>query len=108
MNLTFIKADKCPICGCDTVISESIEANEYGIRVHANGERWESRKFLCGKVVYYVPNYQKELFSGECKNDPAVKERMKKVEEDKIKLLAFCEDNDIDGTIISRINNYVI
>ena len=28
MNLRFIKTDKCPKCGCDIVIRESVQSSE--------------------------------------------------------------------------------
>lgn len=75
MKLNFIETDKCPICGCDIVIEESIETEtgRMGIRVHTNGGRWEHRKFLCGKEIIYCPNFRREELKGNCKRAPIYK-----------------------------------
>ena len=50
MKLNFIETDRCPICGCNIVIKESVETefNSTKIREHASGGRWEYRQFACG------------------------------------------------------------
>lgn len=42
MELINIKTNKCPICGCTDIISESVEVDIFNkIKTHCNGTRWE-------------------------------------------------------------------
>ncbi|WP_291566864.1 MULTISPECIES: hypothetical protein [unclassified Clostridium] len=61
MDLEYIKENKCPMCGCNVIIEERVQAarNEMGYRTHAHGGRWESRKFACGQELNYCPNFSK-------------------------------------------------
>lgn len=108
MKLQDIKTNKCPICGCDTVVGEYVDFNEYEIKVHTNGSRWEHRRFLCGIEICFDPNFDKEYTKGECKNNPEYLKMLQKQEDDKKRLVEFCETNDIDKNIIRRIHNYVL
>ena len=109
MNLKFIETDKCPICGCGIVKSESIEADidNKSLLTHAYGGQWEHRKFLCGKEVVYIPNFRSEQLKGDCINDPKYIEHLQKIKDDKLKLKKFCEDENIDKDIIDRIKFYI-
>lgn len=109
MKLNFIKTDRCPICGCNIIISESIEPDiDYkSLRTHSYGGQWEHRTFLCGKEVVYIPNFRSEELKGNCKNDPIYIARLQKIKDDKIKLKKFCEDENIDESIINNIKFYV-
>ena len=82
MNLRSVKTNKCPICGCDTVIAEYIDTTFDNTEVleHCNGGRWEHRKFLCGYQVLYVPNFSREETTGNCRYDPQLiaQERMRR------------------------------
>lgn len=80
--------NSCPKCSCNIVIQETIET-EYGrdyndsgkIRVHCNGHRWESRKFLCGCIVQFIPNFMTHEVKGQCINDLVYKEKVLKRKE---------------------------
>lgn len=80
VKISFIKTTVCPICGCSTVVSESVEVFQGRVREHCSGGRWEHRKFACGYHVQYCPNFFKELVLGKCSADPeeAVREEKRK------------------------------
>lgn len=82
MKLLFVETDRCPICGCDAVIREDVEATTIGgksrIREHANGGRWETRTFACGYRVGYSPNFRRETAEGKCSRDPELMEQNRK------------------------------
>jgi hypothetical protein len=69
MELKYIRTDKCPICGCSTVVEEKVEvSNNYAmgirkIRKHNCGGQWESRTFSCGQQIKYCPNSHSEEVS---------------------------------------------
>jgi hypothetical protein len=31
-----------------------------------NGQSWERRRFMCGREVEWIPNFEREEFSGTC------------------------------------------
>ena len=72
VDIDFIKTTSCPICGCQTVVTESVETEVGGqrIRKHVNGAKWEMREFACGYRVSYIPNYLREEVTHGCANDP--------------------------------------
>lgn len=108
MELINITTNKCPICGCDIIVNEYVETFNNSIRVHSNGTRWEHRNFLCGTEISYIPNFNKECLSGKCVNDKQYINYLKKVSEDKDKLLAYCKDNDIDESIVEKLTKYIL
>ena len=60
---------QCPHCGCKTVVSESIEiwnGRKKREMVHCNGQKWETRKFLCGFSTQWVPNFAKAIERSPC------------------------------------------
>lgn len=59
-ELESIKTYACPKCGCLEVIQETLKTSNGVIMQHVNGTKWESRKFLCGQVINYIPNFQSE------------------------------------------------
>lgn len=111
MELRNIKTNKCPICGCTDVVSESVEIDTFSkinkIKVHCNGTRWEHRRFLCGKEICYEPNFSSESIHGNCMNDPEYQAFLKKQKEDKEKLLSFCEKSGISKEITNKIKIYM-
>lgn len=52
----------CPLCGETQIVEESLKTHTRlsdgvpEIREHVNGGRWETRRFLCGQALHYVPN----------------------------------------------------
>lgn len=81
VTLDFITTTACPVCGCQVVVSESVEVERFGdrtIRRHCNGGKWEYREFACGCRVHYCPNFMKEEIVQKCAFDPdeaALKEK---------------------------------
>lgn len=109
MNLQNITSTCCPVCGCSVIVKESVEYNENdGIRIHCNGGRWEHRYFLCGGEIYFVPNFNKEIPRGTCKNDPKYLAKIQKQKEDEEKLTAFCEENSIDSEVFRKIKDRML
>lgn len=94
MNLKFIKTDKCPICGCDTVISESVDTGYNNTKVleHCNGGLWENRDFLCGFKVKYSPNFAKEEYVNNCRNDESKIALKKKTKQFYMEVLDFLDE----------------
>ena len=80
MKLRFIKTNKCPICGCDTVVMEYVESDfdHTKVREHCDGGQWEHRAFLCGYQVAYVPNFCSEQKDRDCRHDPRLIEQREK------------------------------
>lgn len=76
MQLRLVTTKSCPDCGCDVVIAEAIEVEYNGnkIRTHCNGGNWETRRFLCGTEMKYVPNFSAEKRTGQCRNTQKYKE----------------------------------
>jgi hypothetical protein len=70
-----LKISKCPTCGCQTVVAESLDVDNYShkaeprIREHTMGGRWERRKFLCGFEVAWCPNFRRAEVKTVCPKD---------------------------------------
>jgi hypothetical protein len=85
MSIQFLhmKVPCCPTCGDNTVVEESIGTTALysrdvpEIREHCNGQRWESRKFLCGCTVEWVPNFRRAEVTKVCPRHPALLELLK-------------------------------
>lgn len=112
MKLLFIKTERCPVCGCDIVVKEEIQYSNYEnrkneIREHANGGRWETRRFLCGHEIEYIPNFSKEFCKNKCKHDPDVIMRENKIKEIDEKLIGFCKENKIPVKSVSLITHLI-
>lgn len=110
MQLAYIKTDRCPVCGCAIVVSESVETeiNSDKIRVHSNGYRWEYRRFACGYETHFSPNFVKEYAKKECSLDPKKLERETKRSEAKNALYVAIKKLDVDEEYKSRLWNAII
>lgn len=102
-----IKTTSCPVCGCATIISESVEVgmDNLTIRVHCNGGQWEHRKFACGYETMYIPNFFGERRSCACKNDPEVIRVKQKTEELKETILGLVKESDLPDYVKERFDN---
>lgn len=112
VNLKFIKTNKCPVCGCDTVISESIEATSYGvnkpeIRCHTNGGTWEYRQFLCGYSISYVPNFQKEINHKRCFNDPEIELEQNQKNKLRDDIIEVIDNSEAPPSYKNKIKQYL-
>jgi hypothetical protein len=94
VDIDFIKTTHCPICGCQTVISESVEIENgtHKARVHTNGGKWEYRTFACGYGVHYCPNFSKEQVVHKCDFDADEIKKKKQNEQAKNDVIAYIED----------------
>ena len=108
MDLHFIKTKACPHCGCNVVISESVEPDTFGknILTHCNGGRWETRTFLCGYRVRYIPNFCEEEESGECKFSREYVERQEKRSKAEEALKEFIGTLDCDDDFKRNLQNH--
>lgn len=95
MNLRFIRDLVCPVCGCTTIVAESIRTDPMNMRLltHVNGGLWESRQFLCGQVLEYIPNFERTQLSGHrvCTNNVTYKLEQKQIDESKALLIQFID-----------------
>lgn len=91
VDIDFIKTTSCPICGCQTVVSESVETDRTRrreIRRHCNGGKWEHRIFACGYHVHYCPNFCCEEVLEKCafdQDEAARAEKRKKLKQALVK-----------------------
>lgn len=76
VNIKSIKTKRCPICGCEYVVKEELEVNEFKSvpNVHTNGHQFEQRYFACGYGVEFSPNFLKEKVIHTCRNDRSIDE----------------------------------
>lgn len=97
--LRHITTTACPCCGSTDVVSEEMEHNEIRgeVRVHCNGERWETRKFVCGHAVSWVPNFSREEVRSACHTSPEIILRNQKREQARDALKNFIAALDVDG-----------
>lgn len=81
--LRHISEIACPLCGETQIVAESIQTDTRlrdgvpEIREHVNGGRWETRQFLCGQELRYVPNFRQVALSeyAVCQMHAAYRER---------------------------------
>lgn len=59
-----MKEEVCVECGAE------VSAEKWSGRTHCNGQRFESRTFLCGRVIEWVPNFENFEVETYCKNTP--------------------------------------
>lgn len=114
MKLEFLKGDNCPICGTHVVIEESVDVDRYGkdpkVREHIHGGKWEKRRFICGQVLEYSPNFRRteESTTYACQNNPELIEKLKKNESAKHSVLAFIDQlSDVDEEFKKRMHSEI-
>jgi len=109
VNISFIKTTSCPICGCQTIVSESVEVDSLRkeVRQHCNGGRWEHRTFACGYHVHYCPNFSHEEVIGKCKFDPDEIARAEKRKALKQDLIQKIEDGDCPDDYKNRLKQAI-
>ena len=69
MNLKHIKDEVCPHCGSQAVSEYKSE------RMHCNGTSEETRRFACGCVLRYSPNFQEVTETNECERSERYKKK---------------------------------
>lgn len=108
--LKSIKTDKCPVCGCYDVIREEVKlgTGNKEILQHCNGTRWETRKFLCGMVIKYEPNFSREVFDEMfCSKNPVLIEQKRKrmgLLDQVTKTIQELEDEKIRNVLLDQIS----
>lgn len=69
---------------------------------HCNGGQWETRKFLCGYEVSFIPNGNIEERTGQCKNDSVRLKRKQQISDFQHAILEFIRNyEDIPDDIRS-------
>lgn len=112
VKIDFIKTEVCPVCGCQTVISESVETEFGGVNVrhHSNGAKWEYREFACGYKVHFCPNFMKEEVLRKCHFDPdeaEKRERQKIVKQLVYQQIESGECDDAYKSALKRAIEYI-
>ena len=99
-----IKTTSCPVCGCTTVVMESVEVelDRPVIRSHSCGGQWENRKFACGYEVYYTPNFGKEDRTARCRSDPELIDLKKKTDRLRETFFDLIDESDLPDHIKER------
>lgn len=96
MELQFIDVTECPDCNCSEIIEESVETGFDGkIREHTMGGRWEHRKFACGYMVKYTPNFSRCETEKKCPRNEEELRKKKMVNDLKEKIYKFCDENNL-------------
>jgi hypothetical protein len=109
MELKFLDVIKCPDCGCDVIVSETVERDRHSdkmqYRKHSCGGRWETRTFACGCRVEYVPNFEKTIISNgyRCYESKQYKDKLKTEQDLYDKILNFIEGCDGEERIKQSI-----
>lgn len=105
MKFQHLKTERCPHCGSEAV-GDFYEVSVYlkppQINVHVNGQRWETRKFLCGLQIQWVPNFTREVESEyhACQNSAVVIKKNKKRAELAERLLKATVSGDADEKFV--------
>lgn len=105
VGIDFIKTTSCPVCGCSTIVSESVEIDHdtHQIRRHAHGGNWEYREFACGYEVHYCPNFHKEEVLKKCAFDREEAERKQKRERVRQLIVQQIESGECDDAYKNRL-----
>ncbi len=103
VEINSIRTTECPICGCKTIVSESVETFRNQINEHCNGGRWEHRIFACGYHTHYCPNYGKEERLGKCAFDPEEAARAKRRETLRATLLKEIDAGECEDAYKERL-----
>ncbi len=98
MKLEHITHKICPTCGSHAISEE--KDNQ-----HCSGEWNESRRFKCGCIVKYSPNFRSESVSSECPKDPKEVEKSEKRKLAKGKLRKYIKRLDVDDSFKNRLSS---
>lgn len=108
--LNYVKTSKCPVCGCNIVISETIdtEIGQERVLEHCHGGRWETRNFICGMTIKYIPNFSREQYDEmSCKNNPKFVElklrKTKMYEDTETFINGLIQDDNFREVLLDRI-----
>lgn len=113
MKLQYLIGNECPTCGCNTVISESVEKSIDGLhhREHCSGGKWETREFSCGCKLEYIPNYGKTVVNEHrvCTNNHEyiIREKNREVFKNEVKTFISnyeSSDESFKNKLLERFN----
>lgn len=109
MKLEYIKDMKCPICGTNIIISESIDTRSGEIHTHCNGERFEHRTFICGQEISYIPNYNSVELSkiNICTNNDEYKTKVIRRHNAKNDLIIAIENLNVDENYKTQLKHNI-
>lgn len=106
MNLQFIKQATCPKCGASPSM-ESVKTCDGVISRHCNGETWETRKFACGYMIEWIPNYKSAQEYDLCEKSQAYKEKLRKRKDALEAMNTFIDNIDVDDDMKRRFRGGV-
>lgn len=87
MNLKHIKDEVCPHCGAQAVSEYKSE------RMHSNGTSEETRRFSCGCVLRYSPNFQEVTETEKCEESEIYKKKQSLMLERERKVMMYMKRN---------------
>jgi hypothetical protein len=89
MQLDNIKEEVCSECGAETI-------GETKTTKHCNGHFDESRRFNCGRVLKFSPNFMVTDTTTECPNNEEVIKFKQRRKDAKEKLSKYINSLDVD------------
>lgn len=108
MNFRFNKSpENCSNCGAPTT-TESVSVGIDGkINTHVNGGQWEQRKYACGKVVTFIPNFNCDEVSQPCSRDSKEVEKRMKQDDLYSALQSIVDRSDVDDEYREHLRNCI-
>lgn len=107
MQLAHITIDNCPTCHAPTARDERDIAGTFGgkreLLQHVNGQYFESRTFVCGAQVEWVPNYEKLEWRLGCPEAPPLVEYRRHVQQLSAHLTEIVEHSSLSEGDRKRI-----
>lgn len=109
MDLKFLKSKCCPICGATQIIGETIKSSNFKIDTHCNGTQWETRTFICGQKVEFIPNFNKDINSDyeTCKINADYITKINRRKEARKNIFEYIKNLDVDDDYKIKISMYV-
>lgn len=111
LSFHHIQSDRCPTCGCTTVVEEGVGYLAGEVYKHANGQRWEHRSFVCGARVEWSPEKKGEIVADACQANPIAQRNHQKILDAQDHLLVFLRDLDVTDRfrdqLIKALNSLV-
>ena len=100
MNLVHLKKDNCSVCGAVTT-----EESQTGR--HTNGQWFERKRYKCGHVIEWSPNFSKQMTIQECPKHEDEMEKQELRRNAKERLQRYIDRLDVDedykNQLLSRI-----
>lgn len=100
MQLHMLREEFCRCCNSHTV-GISCE------RHHTNGEGFEERRFSCGCVIAWSPNFSRIEIKIKCPKDPERIAKQQKQQKLLHELKVIVENSEVDVSFKKRIIDYL-